>query len=51
MTYPTEEQEALMRKYKLRPEHWIVYQETATKLVLLNKRKSMRRVLEKEKKE
>ena len=48
MTYPTEEQEALMRKYGLNPEHWIVYQETRKTLIVLCKRKSKRKVLKKE---
>lgn len=41
----TEQQEQLLRKYNLVPDHWIVFSETSEKLVILNKRNKARRVL------
>ena len=48
VTYPTEEQEALMRKHRLNPDNWKVFEETKTKLIVLHKHKCMRKVLRKE---
>ena len=48
MTYPTEEQEALMRKHRLNPDNWKVFEDTKTKLIVLHKHKCMRKVLRKE---
>ena len=48
MTEPNELQIALMRKHRLNPNNWLVLEETDKKLVLITRRKTMRRVLEKE---
>ena len=48
MTEPNEEQIELMRKYKLIPENWMVFQETRKTLIVLCKRKRRRMVLKKE---
>ena len=48
MIEPNEQQIALMRKHRLNPNNWLVLEETDKKLVLITRRKTMRRVLEKE---
>lgn len=48
MTEPNEQQIALMQKYKMNPANWVVFQETSKKLIVLSKRTSMRKVLQKE---
>ena len=56
MTYPTEEQEALIRNHRinpnsdrmLNPDNWLVHEETRTKLIILHKRTKRRRVIKKE---
>ena len=47
MTEPTEEQKQFMIKHRLRPDTWLVYEETEKELVIISKRRTMRRVLKK----
>jgi hypothetical protein len=48
MTEPNEQQIELMQKYKMNPANWVVFSESSKELIVLSKRTSMRKVLQKE---